>query len=152
MQSYENRLKKKFLKKYTFFAWLHLGLGPHDTGAPRPYKTGPLCPMSNHGSLVTLLKFQTAPKFLLLISYGSKKNEHRYAWPSEVKASHSQRKWAEFSSFTPHLHSGLSSSTSRWRCLLRVLCPVRRPVTALERVLLKDRNLAFVPHKIICTT
>jgi hypothetical protein len=66
---------------------------------------------------------------------------------SEVKASHSQRMWAEVSSFTPHfLYSGLSSSPSRWRCRLRVLCPVSRPVTALDWVLLKDKNLALAPR------
>jgi len=30
---------------------------------------------------------------------------------------------------------------------LRVLCPVRRPVTALDCVLLKDRNLALAPRQ-----
>jgi len=50
------------------------------------------------------------------------------------------------SSSAPHLpHSGLSDSPIRWRCLLRVLCPVRRPVTALNCVLVKDRNLALAP-------
>ena len=87
------------------------------------------------------------PQFMLLTSSGSKKKEPRYACLSEAKASHSQRMWAEISSFTPHyLHKGLSSSPSRWRCLLRVLCPVRRPVTALDCVLLKDRNLALAPR------
>jgi hypothetical protein len=63
---------------------------------------------------VTLLKFQMAPKLILLISSGSKKEEPRYACLSEAKASHSQRMWAEVSSFTPHLlHSGLSYSLSR---------------------------------------
>jgi hypothetical protein len=48
----------------------------------------------------------------------------------------------------PHLlHNGLSDSPIRWRCLLRVLCPVRRPVTALDCVLLKDRNLALIPRQ-----
>ena len=42
------------------------------------------------------------------------------------------------------LHNGLSENPIRWRCLLRVLCPVRRPVTALDCVLLKERNLAVV--------
>ena len=51
-----------------------------------------------------------------------------------------------FSSSAPHLlHNGLSDSLIRWRCLLRVLCPVRRPVTTLDCVLLKDRNLALAP-------
>jgi len=95
--------------------------------------TGPLCPISNQGSPVTLLKFQMAPNPKILTSSGSKKKEPRYACLSEAKASLSQRLWAEVSSLTLHpLHNGLSSSPSRWRCLLRVLCPVRRPVTALD--------------------
>jgi hypothetical protein len=103
--------------------------------------------MSNHGSPVTLLKFQMAPKFMLLISSGSKKKEPRCTCLSEAKASHSQRMWAEVSSFTSHfLHSGLPTSPSRWRCLLRVLCPVSRPVQALDWVLLKDKNLALAPR------
>jgi len=52
--------------------------------------------------------------------------------------------WAEVSSSAPHiLYSGLSDSPIRWRCPLRLLCPVRRPVTALDWVPLKDRNLAL---------
>jgi hypothetical protein len=54
----------------------------------------------------------------------------------------------EVSSSAPHLlHSGLSDSPIRWRCILRVLCPVRRPVTALDCILLKDRNLALAPRQ-----
>ena len=71
---------------------------------------------------------------------------------SEVKASHSQRMWAEVSSSAAHLlNNGLSDSPIRWRCLLRVLCPVRRPVTALDFVLLKDRNLALPPRQGSCS-
>ena len=33
------------------------------------------------------------------------------------------------------------------RCLLRMLCPVRRPVAALDYVLLKDRNPYLAPRK-----
>jgi len=67
---------------------------------------------------------------------------------SEAKASHSQRMWAEVSSSAPHLlHNGLSDSPIRWRCLLRVLCPVRKPLTALDCVLLKNRNLALAPRQ-----
>jgi len=65
-----------------------------------------------------------------------------------TKASYSQRMWADVSSSAPHLlHSVLSDSPIRWRCLLRLLCPVRRPVTALDSVPLKDRNLAFAPRQ-----
>jgi len=98
--------------------------------------------MSNHGSPVTLLKFQMATKLVLLILSGSKEKEPRYVCLSEAKTSHSQRMWAEVSSLTPHL---LHSSPSRWRCLFRVFCPVRRTITALGWVLLKDRILALAP-------
>ena len=108
----------------------------------------PLCPISVYGSPVALLKFQMAPRLILLMSSGSKKKEPRYTCLSEAKASHPQRIWAEVSSSAPHLlHSGLSNSPSRWRCLLRALCPVRRPVTALDCVLLKERNLALTPRQ-----
>jgi len=101
-----------------------------------------------HGSPVPLLKFQMAPRLTLLMSSGSKKKAPRYACVSEAKAWHSQRMWAEVPFSAPHLlNNGLSDSPSRWRCLLRVLCPVRRPVTALDCVLLKDRNLALAPEQ-----
>jgi hypothetical protein len=55
--------------------------------------------------------------------------------------------WAEVSSSAPHfLHSGLSINPIKWRCLRRVLCPVRSPVTTLDCTLLKDRNLTLVPR------
>ena len=109
---------------------------------------GPLCPISIYGSPVALLKFQMAPRLILLMSSGSKKEEPRYACLSEAKVSCTQRMWAEFSSCATHLlHNGLSDNPIRWRCLLRVLCPVRRRVTALDCVLLKDRNLALVPRQ-----
>ena len=89
-----------------------------------------------------------APKFMLVVSSGSKKEEPIYTCLSEAKASHSKRMWDEVSSSAPHLlHSGLSSSPSRWRCLLRVLRPVRKPVAALDWVLLKDRNPALAPRQ-----
>ena len=88
------------------------------------------------------------PKLILLMSSGSKKKEPRYVCLSEAKASHSQRVWAEFSSSATHLlHNGLSDSPIRWRCFLRVLCAVRRPVIALDCVLLKDWNLALAPRQ-----
>jgi hypothetical protein len=45
------------------------------------------------------------------------------------------------------LHNGLPDSPIRWRCHLRVVCIVRRPVTALDCVLLEDRNLALAPRQ-----
>jgi len=124
---------------------LQLVSRPYGPDACRPQLTGPLCPISIYGSPVALLKFQMAPRLILLVSSGSKKKEPRYACLSEAKASHSGRMWAEVSSSAPHLlHSVLSDSPIRWRCLLRVLCPVRS-LTALDCVLLKDRNLALAP-------
>ena len=82
------------------------------------------------------------------MSSGSKEKEPRYVWLSEAKVSHSQRMWAKVSFSAPCLlRSGRSSRPSRWRCLLRVLCPVRRPVTAPDLVLLKDRNLVLAPRQ-----
>ena len=58
---------------------------------------------------------------------------------------HTHTTWTEFSSSVPHfLQVGLLLSPSTYRCLLRVLCPVRRPVLTLDCVLLKDNNRAFV--------
>ena len=85
-----------------------------------------------------------APRLTLLMSSGSKKQQPRYTCLSKAKSSHSQRIWAKVSSSAPHLlHLELSDTSFQWRCLHRVLRPVRRPVTALDCVLLKDRNLVF---------
>jgi hypothetical protein len=102
---------------------------------------GPLCPISVYGSPVTLLKFQMAPRLILLMSSGSK--EPRYTCLSEAEASQSQRMRAEVSSATHLLHNRWSVSPIRWNCLLRVFFPVRRPVTAPDCILLKDRSLAL---------
>ena len=73
--------------------------------------------------------------------------EPRCACLSEAKASHLHNMWVEVSSFVPHFpHKGLSCSPSRWRCLLRVLWPVSRPVTALDWSLLKVMNFAREPR------
>ena len=53
--------------------------------------------------------------------------------------------WAKVLSTTPHLlHKGLLVSPIKWRCLLRVLCSARRPVTTLDCVLLKDKRMVLV--------
>jgi hypothetical protein len=128
--------------------WLHVGLGPYSRVAPRPLLTGPLCPITIYGCPVTLPVFQMAPRLTYLIFSGSRKKERRCTCLSKAKALHLQRIWTEVSSSAPHfLHNGLSVSPIRWGCLLRVLCPVRRPVTTLDCILQKDKSLALVPRQ-----
>jgi hypothetical protein len=79
------------------------------------------------------------------MSSRSKKKEPRCVRLSEAKASHSHKMCTEVSSSVPHfLQVWLSLSPITCRCLLRVLCPVSRPITALVCVLLKDSNRAPV--------
>ena len=86
-----------------------------------------------------------APIPSTLLSSGSRKKEPRCACLSEAKVSHSHKMCAEVSSLVPHfLQVGLSLSPITCRCLLRVLCLVSRPITALVCVLLKDSSLAPV--------
>ena len=64
---------------------------------------------------------------------------------SEAKASHSHKTWTEVSSSVPHfLQVRLLLSPITYECLLKVLCPVRKPITTLDYVLLKDSNRALV--------
>jgi len=86
-----------------------------------------------------------APILIFIISSWSKKKEPRYECLSEANASHSQKIWTEVSSSVPRfLQEGLLVSRIIYNCLLKVLCPVRRPVTTLDCVLLKDNNRALV--------
>jgi hypothetical protein len=85
-----------------------------------------------------------APKLSFLISSGPNKTEPRFALLSEVKASDSYKMWTEVSSSAPHfLQVGLLLSAITYKCLIQV-CPVRRPVTTLDCVILKDNNGALV--------
>jgi hypothetical protein len=86
-----------------------------------------------------------SPALCFLIPSGSKKKEHKCARLSEAKASHSHKMWTEASCSVPHfLQVGLLLSPITYKCLLKVLCPVSRPITTLDCVLLKDSNWAFV--------
>jgi hypothetical protein len=115
-----------------------MGSGPYSSDALRPLLTGPMNPITIYRSPVTLQKFQTAPTFTFLIFSGSRKQQPRYTCLSEAKVSSS----------APHfLHNGLSISLITWRCLLRALCPVRRAVTALGCILVKDKRIALVPRQ-----
>ena len=85
-----------------------------------------------------------APILSFLISSGSKK-EPRYIRLCKAKSSHSHKMWTEVSSSVPHfLQVGLLLSPITHKCLLKVLCPVRRPITTLNWILLKDNNRALV--------
>jgi len=53
--------------------------------------------------------------------------------------------WIEVSSSVPHfLQVVLLLSTITYKCLLKVLCPVSRPITTLNCVILKDNNRVLV--------
>ena len=100
-------------------------------------------------SPVPLVKFQMAPILSFLISSGSKEKEPRYVCLSEAKASHSHIMWTEISFSVPHfLQVGLLLSPIIYTCLLKVLCPVSRPITTLDCVLLKDNNRAIVARSV----
>jgi len=80
------------------------------------FKWGPFLPhnlIPLQWSPVSFLKFQMAPRLKLLIYFGSKKKEPRYTYLSAAKAA------------AHLLHKGLLVSHNKWRCLLRVLCPVK---------------------------
>ena len=86
-----------------------------------------------------------APILSFLISCGSKKKDHRCVCLSETKALHSHKMWTEVSSSVPHiLQARLLLSPIIYKCLLKVLCQVRRPITTLDCVLLKDSKRALV--------
>ena len=91
-----------------------------------------------------LPKIQMAPILRFIMSPGYKKKEPRCACLSEAKASYAQKMWNEVSSSVPHfLQMGLLFNPITYKCLLRLLCPVRRPITILDCVLLKDSNRVF---------
>ena len=97
------------------------------------------CSVPSQRSPVPLAKFQMAPTPSILMSSGSKKKEPRYLCLSEAKTSHSPKICTDISSLVPHfLQVGLLLSPITCRCLLKVLCPVSRPITAQDCVLLKD--------------
>ena len=57
---------------------------------------------------------------------------------------HTHRKWTRVSSSAPHLDKGLLVKPIKLRCLLMVLCLVRRPIRTLDCVQLKDSNLVLL--------
>jgi len=80
-----------------------------------------------------------------LISSGSNKKEPRCVCLRDAKASHSHKMWTDISSSVQHfLQVELLVSPIIYKCLLKVLCLVRRPITTLDCVLLKDKNQALI--------
>jgi hypothetical protein len=64
---------------------------------------------------------------------------------SEAKASHSHKMWTEVSSSVPHfLHMGSFSIPIIHKCLLKVLCPISRPIKTVVWVILRDNSQAPV--------
>jgi len=123
--------------------WVRALLGPMHLG----HTNGPLCPMfcTKLKEPCSLNKVPDGPYICFLISSGSKKKEPRYVCLSDAKASHSHKMWSEVSSSVPHfLQVGLLLNPIIYRCLLKVLCPVSRPITTLDCTLLKDNNWALV--------
>ena len=119
---------------------------PFGPDTPRPLD-GSFVPhnlMPNHGSPVPVLKFQIVPRLRLLTPFGSKKKEpNMHVWVSRRLHTRTERE-LRFSSSASHLLlKGLSISPIKHRCHLRVIYPVRRPVTSLDCVLLKDSSLVF---------
>jgi hypothetical protein len=91
--------------------------------------------LPGYRSPVLLAKFQMAPTPSTLMSSRFKKKEPRYLCLSDAKASHSHKICTEVSSSVPHfLQVGSALSPITCRCVLRVLCPVSRPITALDAV------------------
>jgi len=82
---------------------------------------------------------------------------HYFIWFQAEGAQIHTSGWSQSFTFTKNVSRGfyaprlllseLSDSPLRWKCLLRVLCPVRRPETALDCVLLKDRNITLEPRR-----
>jgi len=84
-----------------------------------------------------------APIPSTIMSSGPKKKKPRYVCLSEAKVSHSNKMWTEVSSSVPHfLQVGSLHSSIICNYLLKVLCPVSRPITTQDYVLLKDNNRA----------
>jgi len=94
-----------------------------------------------------------APVLSFLISSGSKRKEHRCVLLSEATASHSHKMWTEVSSSVPHfLQVRLLLSPITYKCRLKVLCPVRRPMATLDCVLLNNLARNQFSSLSLCTT
>jgi hypothetical protein len=99
------------------------------------------------------------PCFLTKFPDGSQNYTFNVLWIQEEGTQIRMSEWSKSFTLTQNVGRGfILCSTppkqwtvwerrNRWRCFLRVLCPTRKPVTALDSVLLKDRNLALAPRE-----
>jgi hypothetical protein len=115
--------------------WVRALPGPMHLG----FRTGPLCPIL-WWSPVPLLKFQMAPHTYSQYSQGPKRSPD--VW-SQALTRTQNVDWGSVFSIT-FLQVGLLLSPIIYKCLLKVLCPLSRPITTLDCVLLKDNNRALL--------
>jgi len=87
-----------------------------------------------------------APILSFLIFSGSKKKEPRYECLSEAMASLTQNVDRGFLLSTTFPTNGVITQPFICKCLLKVLCPVSRPITTLHCVLLKDNGQPLWSH------
>ena len=125
----------------------YLGSSPSGRDARRPQDRPFVLHvlLLNQKNPVLLPKFQMAPLLSFVISSRSKKKEPRYVCLSEAKALHSYKMWNEVSSSVRHfLQVGSLVGPITYKFLLKMLCPVSRPITTLDCVLVKDSKPALV--------
>jgi hypothetical protein len=115
---------------------MHLGL-----------RTGPLCPMFC-SKLEKPRSFRKVPdgpytKFPDIRVHKEETQMCMSEWSQDLTLTQ-HVDWGFFVSRPHFLQVGLLLSPITYKCLLRVLCPVRTPIITLDCVLLKDNNRALV--------
>jgi hypothetical protein len=105
-----------------------------------------LCvPLHFKGALLLYQSSRWPPDLYSWCPLTSRRSPDTYAWANprlHIDKGCGQRFHALLHTFYT---MGCLSAPIKCRCVLRLLCPVRRPVTTLDCILLKDRSLALVP-------
>jgi len=118
--------------------WVRKLPGPMHLGL----RTGPLCPMFCT-KLEELCSFSKVPDGLWCPQGPKRRNPDGFVSVKTIP--HTRKTWTEVSSSVPHfLKIGLLLSPIIYKCLLKVLCPVRMPITTLDCVVLEDNNRTLV--------
>jgi hypothetical protein len=125
----QNRIQYRRTEQNSKWVWALSALMHKKAFLTGPLSSIILCP--SHGSPVPQLTMQTTTTHRLLTHSGpSKRNPNRCVWVKPRLQTHTQHEL----SFPPMLHTSYISecqSASLYTCPLRVLCPVRRPITTL---------------------